>query len=385
MKNIIIEEINRIKFLSGYDSSKTSKENFTIISEQSARGLLKTLVGDAELAREFRLELQSVEKQLFRVGGITTKDGKSLKSVDEVIKALKDGKLADAERMKVKWTVYNNTKNDKLIAAIAEDIVDTKTFKNKYSSGTPGDRFLKLKQNNPNLKDEQLKAVFDANERRLKDLDTFKDEGAFRDVESGKSGESGQSTGRRKYSETEVEREIKSYTEVKSDMRSKPTKVLDWLGRRGIWDPVKRVIKSKALIKLALLTGIGVGVWYLFFKKHGNGTVECEQEGFEFSVEANDCVRKGSSDDDDDQTQITDEEGNVYTDCNVEYRIGCKTPKGSEDLISKAQSCLGVKVTGLFNKETEIALSKKINQVSFTKDDIKYICRSGLGSTLIRV
>ena len=55
MKNIIIEEINRIKFLSGYDSSKTSKENFTIISEQSARGLLKTLVGDAELAREFRL------------------------------------------------------------------------------------------------------------------------------------------------------------------------------------------------------------------------------------------------------------------------------------------------------------------------------------------
>ena len=133
------------------------------------------------------------------------------------------------------------------------------------------------------------------------------------------------------------------------------------------------------------MTGIGVGILYLFFKKHGNGTVECEQEGFEFSVEANDCVRKGSSDDDDDQTQITDEEGNVYTDCNVEYRIGCKTPKGSEDLISKAQSCLGVKVTGLFNKETEIALSKKINQVSFTKDDIKYICRSGLGSTLARL
>ena len=314
-----------------------------------------------------------------------TKDGKSLKSVDEIINALKDGKLADAERMKVKWTVYNNTKNDKLIAAIAEDIVDTKTFKNKYSSGTPGDRFLKLKKNNPNLKDEQLKAVFDANEKRLKDLDTFKDEGAYRDVESGKSGESGQSTGRRKYSEPEVEREVKSYTEVKSDMNKKPNKVLDWLERRGIWDSTKRVIKSKALIKLALLTGIGVGVWYLFFKKHGNGTVECEQEGFEFSVEANDCVRKGSSDDDDDQTQITDEEGNVYTDCNVEYHIGCKTPKGSEDLISKAQSCLGVKVTGLFNKETEIALSKKINQVSFTKDDIKYICRSGLGSTLARL
>lgn len=388
MKNIIIEDINRIKFLSGYDLSKTSKENYIIISEQ---GLLKALIGDAELVREFRTELQSIEKQLFRVGGITTKDGKSLKSVDEVIKALKDGKLADTERMKVKWTVYRNTKNDKLIAAIAEDIVDTKTFKNKYSSGTPGERFLKLKKNNPDLKDEQLKAVFDANEKRLKDLDTFKDEESLRDIENAKNKQNPSEKefkGETKFSEKQYERDIKSYSEsgeLSRDMKNKPNKFLDWLGRRGIWDPIKRVIKTKAILKIALVTGIAAGVLYYFFKKHGNVEDDC-QEGFEFSPEQNDCVKKGgSSEDGNDNTIITDEDGNVYRDCEVEFRIGCKTSKNSEDWISKAQACLGVKVTGLFNKETEIALSKKINQITFTKDDMKYICRSGLGSTLIRV
>jgi len=369
MKNIIIEEINRIKFLSGYDLSKTSKENFTIISEQ-VRGLIDALRGDAELAREFRTELQSVEKQLLKFGGVMTKDGKSLKSIDEIIGALKDGKLSNAERMKVKWSVYTNTKNKKLISAIAEDIVDTKTFKDNYSFGTSGDRFLKLKQKNPKLPDEQLKAIFDANERRLKDLDTWKGE---RDLPKPEPKPEPKPI-------EEVPPTKEEIIDLKKEIDKKPNKVLDWLERRGIWDPVKRVIKAKALIKLALLTGIGVGVWYLFFKKKGNTKIECEQEGYEFSVEKNDCVKKGSSDDD--PTQITDEDGNVYRDCTKEYYIGCKTPKGSEDLISKAQSCLGVKVTGLFNKETETALSKKINQISFTKDDIKYICRSGLGSTL---
>lgn len=377
MKNIIIEDINRIKFLSGYDLSKTSKENYIIISEQ---GLIKALIGDAELVRELRTELQSIEKQLFSRFGITTKDGKSLKSVDEVIKALKDGKLADAERMRVKRTLFYNTKNDKLIAAIAEDIVDTKTFKNEYSSGTSGERFLKLKKNNPHLKDEQLKAVFDANEKRLKDLDTFKDEESLRDIENAKN--------KQNPSEKQYERDIKSYSEsgeLSRDMKNKPNKFLDWLERRGVWDPIKRVIKTKAILKIALVTGIAAGVLYYFFKKHGNVEDDC-QEGFEFSPEQNDCVKKGSSSEDgNDNTTITDEDGNVYRDCEKEFHIGCKTSKNSEDIISKAQACLGVKVTGLFNKETEIALSKKINQITFTKDDMKYICRSGLGSTLIRV
>jgi hypothetical protein len=61
MKNIILEEINRFRFLSNYDNSKTSVENGVNLTEGiPGEALLKALESEKGLASTFRDELSAV-------------------------------------------------------------------------------------------------------------------------------------------------------------------------------------------------------------------------------------------------------------------------------------------------------------------------------------
>ena len=60
-----------------------------------------------------------------------------------------------------------------------------------------------------------------------------------------------------------------------------------------------------------------------------------------------------------------------------------KEGDGGIDYISQAQDCLGISPTGMFNKELEDRLVKKIHKRTFTKEDIKLICMAG--GTLARL
>lgn len=61
-----------------------------------------------------------------------------------------------------------------------------------------------------------------------------------------------------------------------------------------------------------------------------------------------------------------------YKDCDgPEYRLGC-TDQG--DTIERVQSCLGLTVTGKFDKELEMALLKKLGKKTFTDQDVFIIC-----------
>ena len=58
-----------------------------------------------------------------------------------------------------------------------------------------------------------------------------------------------------------------------------------------------------------------------------------------------------------------------YTNCNGEYHKGCKGPK-----IVQLQKCLGVGVDGKFGEETEKALEGKTQSKTFKDEDVKTIC-----------
>jgi len=58
-----------------------------------------------------------------------------------------------------------------------------------------------------------------------------------------------------------------------------------------------------------------------------------------------------------------------YVNCNGEYHKGCKGPR-----IVQLQRCLGVGVDGKFGEETETALEEKTNSKTFKDEDVKKIC-----------
>jgi len=58
-----------------------------------------------------------------------------------------------------------------------------------------------------------------------------------------------------------------------------------------------------------------------------------------------------------------------YANCNGEYHKGCKGPK-----IVQLQKCLGVGVDGKFGEETEKALEEKTQSKTFKDEDVKTIC-----------
>jgi hypothetical protein len=58
-----------------------------------------------------------------------------------------------------------------------------------------------------------------------------------------------------------------------------------------------------------------------------------------------------------------------YTNCNGEYHKGCKGPK-----IVQLQKCLGIDVDGMFGEETEKALEDKTQSKTFKDEDVKQIC-----------
>ena len=93
MKNIILEEINRFRFLSNYDNAKTSVENIVKLTEGlPGESLLKALESDRGFLSSFKGELDSM-KDL----GIQTRDLKTLKTSEAIIDAIKAGKLEPAE------------------------------------------------------------------------------------------------------------------------------------------------------------------------------------------------------------------------------------------------------------------------------------------------
>ena len=72
-------------------------------------------------------------------------------------------------------------------------------------------------------------------------------------------------------------------------------------------------------------------------------------------------------------SQTINDNPSSYKECSGIYYKGCKD-KAGENYIVQIQECLGVKKSGLFDKQTEDALYRKTRKRKFKIIDIKDIC-----------
>jgi len=140
-KNVILEEINRMKLLFSYDSSRTLTENVDVVSEQVS-ALKNLFKADAAVARTAAREIEAGMAGL--KGGVTRMDGVLLKNADDIVKAVKAGKLAPAELGRVNTALFKNTTNPAVKKAVLQDIVGTGTFTTKYGAKTEAEAIAAL-------------------------------------------------------------------------------------------------------------------------------------------------------------------------------------------------------------------------------------------------
>ena len=373
-KKILLEEINRIKYISSYDSRETSEENRINILERGGegrevwRGFQELLRTDREVFSAFKSELEGLMKTL----KVVTEDGKQLKNADEVLRAIRDGKIALESMVDIGAMTFKSTKNAKLIEALAEDIVRSEKFISDYRNLSEAELLTKLEKGKMKIpkNSKQAEAILKANERAIAQetrtgFDEFRSgyrefEGGFRESERAY----GNFRSEREYEEA-AKRWYQKNRDLEKALEGKQTKtVFDRLKKSGllIWKGGKWVIGNALWI--LLFGGLAYGVWQYFSKETG-----VEREDGE-----------GSSDyEPKPEPKITDSEGNTYDPCTGIYKIGCitKDGEGGVDFISQAQDCLGLEPTGMFNKKLENALVNKIHKRTFTKEDIKFICMAG--------
>ena len=92
MEKKILEELNKFRLLSNYDNNKTLSENYTsIISED---GIAKNVLKVGQEAKAAKSAI-SADKALLK--GVTSTEGKILKSADDILNALKADKIVGKE------------------------------------------------------------------------------------------------------------------------------------------------------------------------------------------------------------------------------------------------------------------------------------------------
>ena len=418
MKKELLEEIRRIKFISNYNSEFTSEENKQTLIEQGFRSIIR----DTSQLRGLTSDIEKVLSSEIKGGAFVTKDLKQLKTADEIIEALRLGKLAPAEQGRLSWNIFRKTDNPVIMKAIAEDAVQSKTFIQKYGS-LDKQTFVNRLKDKYKLNSKQAEELWKANSRRISSStkegeSVFKtsreaEEAARRAEEAARKAEAAlketeNAAKKSKVSAEEVEttlsslnrserrwlenwiktNKIKNFEVWIQDSSNLERLTRDLKSRGGIWNKVfkwgKRTVLFSGLIALSkFLIGMGLlgfGVWWLYdqFKKIGWDVDDCEP-GYYYKKGVG-CIKRGGGDEDEEdenenENENEDEE-DKYVECDTLYKKGCKNKKGNIDIM-KAQECLKVTPTGLFDQATEDALFKKINKRTFTKDDLNTICSKG--------
>lgn len=403
MKKELLNEILKFKLLSKYETKNTFTENVNGILEQ--KGALQSLAKDTKYLKNLESELPLILKKTGPLG-----PGGTLKTVDDVMLALKTSSISVANLGKLNFGILRTSKNPSLRKTAAEWVVSQKTFGKTFSSGNSIERLTRLKQLNPNMSDDIIRDLHVANELRLKNLGksgknlTKKSKGA--EAVSKKGQNVSQTVTVNVNTAKEAEQFAKTYgrdfddlakqnghSNFESWMRQSPDDAYRAMRNqsksgKGVFGKIvdwgKKSIKWRTLWGLAKIAGVSYLVWWAFFKEDGF-KVECETgEHFE---EGKGCIADKKTDNDKIEgggggggDTIVDSEGNKYQECESPYYKGCVNKKGNTD-IKEVQDCLGVTPNGFFNKETEDALYNKINKKSFSPSDISTICAKSYGSS----
>ena len=140
MEKKILEELNKFRLLSNYDNNKTLNENYaSIISED---GIAKNVLKVGQEAKAAKSAI-SADKALLK--GVTSTEGKILKSADDILNALKADKIVGKELARVNRTLFNSAESSlKLKNAIAKDLALSDDFAKMYGGLNEKDAIQKL-------------------------------------------------------------------------------------------------------------------------------------------------------------------------------------------------------------------------------------------------
>lgn len=366
MEKKLINEIFRIKLLSGYDTNSTFSENVEDTLNESRLDIF----GPA-----FKNALGSTSKKLT----VTTKLGKNLTNADDIIKAISKNLLTPQEQGRVFFAVFETTKDKRLMKELAKDLVETPSFISKYGNLDKATFKSRLKYKKKYLPDDQIDELWKATKKRkvdtvrkTKKAATAAEESSRKAKEAAAAAEEASKRAMQAAEAAELVARKAGKGSVKEAMAADPKgfyqslksytiKGISWVGRR---------ISRMALWRLAKIAGISWLVWWAFFKDDGFTLTDEDDGGGDTGGEEKKIQIGGG--------EITDNEGNKYKECENTYYKGCVNKKGNTD-IQKAQDCLGITPNGFFNQETEDALMKKINKKSFSLSDLDDICAKSYG------
>lgn len=140
MEKKILEELDKFRLLSNYDNNKTLNENYTsIISED---GIAKNVLKAAE---ELKAAKSAISADAALLKGVTSTEGKILKSADDILNALKADKIVGKELARVNRTLFNSAESSlKLKNAIAKDMALSDDFAKLYGGLNEKDAIQKL-------------------------------------------------------------------------------------------------------------------------------------------------------------------------------------------------------------------------------------------------
>jgi len=426
MEKEILNEILRIRLLSNYDMKSTLTENEEIIlKEGKGETVVNTIKTVDDIAKIERQMLKASENELRTALNqgkkltIMGKDGITLfKTTDEIIGALKAGKLAPAEAGKVYRNAFRNTTDPKLLKGIADKTVEGTSFISKYGNLNKSD-FISRVTRDMKIGPQQAEALFKSNTKRLSIIGNAgenlgKNLGKNTGKNAGKNSQNiniNINNNVKNMSNAEYAKYLDGYADdlfrttgqdADDFARNSGFKNFEDWGRRDP-DGFVRVVESETrsgrgffgrlfskgrrwatVWSIVKWGALAVGAYWLYKKLFGDDAVDPCDPGTHM-VEGKGCL-PNTDPKPEPEPVVTDTTtikgggggGENYIECEPPYYKGCIGKKG-DDNIKKAQDCLGVTPNGFFNQETEDALKNKINKKSFTSSDMSAICAKSYG------
>lgn len=427
-KEILENEIKRIMLLYSYNQKNTLTENLNNITKEP---ILEQLRGGAEelakVARELEAarnlkatagefkavsaESRALEKEIMSSikGGIVA-DGKQLKTIDEVLTAMKEGKLGDAAKGQFIWSSMKNLPPNSASAKLyAKEIATTPSTIKRYSNVSKDIDIVNDLMKNKNLSKQQAELVLKeiknvkaeagivkdtkalvSDTKTLDDeVKAFDDEIKRLDDEIRKTKQSTELKGKQKElvdAKTLEAREANELRNAESaltkEVKAGKKGPLYWLKKAGYI--TGKVIFNKYFLFLAAGIG-GFLLWKNYFsdngiKIEGEGKDTGSNEKKERYTGGGDTVSQETTDWKNNPNAGDGESGDPllgkYKACSGTYKIACSEKMG-DPVIRKLQMCVSVKPTGKWGEKTNVAVLDKFGKDVLTAEEIKDGCLVG--------
>ena len=278
MKQNLLEEINKMKMMFSYDNKKTLTENIDIKEQRG--GLSDLLKADSKALSGNRGELETILKQF---GGIKDINGNSIKTLEELVSAIKAEKLAPTALGKVNRNLLSSASASRDVKnAVAKDIGEFMYTKKADYAGATREKMKEalLKKNYSPEDAEAIMKAYEGKGGLFKDSKTAnnaKDAQAGKDAKTGKDTQAAKDLERQKELDKLKEKNRKSEFENQKELeklkeKNRKAQYEKEIERYkvpeekvGRWQKFKGRLKKVGFVKGLLILGtLGLVGYYLY-------------------------------------------------------------------------------------------------------------------------